>query len=360
MKEGLTILVMKGARVIESLLVKYLGVSKSDEQYRHLSLVLISILACTGVAAFFAFYNLVIDYYPPLLYVDSIGTLMGLLSLGALLFLRRVLLASFILMLMITGVCLMVIMDRHNLDYSLAWAFVTPVVSVFLLGFLYGALYSGLYLAFVAWFAESNLGVWQPAPWDIDSFSNIFVIYLLLFILSCYYESSRRASHKLLQDSNEKLKIQALTDPLTGLYNRRYMEDLLLNSDQDLFIAMADVDNFKQVNDAFGHGVGDDVLMGIASIMRSACGANGVVGRWGGEEFIIVMYGESEEDFTTQLRRLLDDISHHPFGIGRPVTISLGGVRHSAKAHRTALRSVDEALYSAKMSGKNCYKLVAS
>ncbi len=49
-------------------------------------------------------------------------------------------------------------MDRNNLDYSLAWALVTPVVSVFLMGFLYGALYSGLYLAFVAWFAGSNLG----------------------------------------------------------------------------------------------------------------------------------------------------------------------------------------------------------
>ena len=57
----------------------------------------------------------------------------------------------------------MVILDRHNLDYSLAWAFVTPVLSVFLLGFLYGALYSGAYLAFIAWFAENNLGVWQPA-----------------------------------------------------------------------------------------------------------------------------------------------------------------------------------------------------
>ena len=80
----------------------------------------------------------------------------------------------------------------------------------------------------------------------------------------------------------------------------------------------------------------------------------------GGEEFILVMYGESEDKFTAELDRLLDGISHHSFGIGRPVTISLGGVRHNAKAHRTALRSVDEALYSAKMSGKNCYKLISA
>lgn len=360
MRAGLTILVMKGASVAESLLVKYLGVTKSNEQYRHLSLVLISILTCTGIAAFFAFYNLAIDYYPPLFYVDAAGMVMGLLSLSTLLLFRRVLLASFILLVMVSGVCLMVIMDRNNLDYSLAWALVTPVVSVFLLGFLYGALYSGLYLAFVAWFAGRNLGVWQPAPWDIDSFSNLWAIYVLLFILSCYYEFSRRSAHKLLQESNEKLRIQAVTDALTGLYNRRYMEDLLLNSDQDLFIAMADVDDFKKVNDELGHVVGDDVLVGISNVMRSTLGSNGAIGRWGGEEFIIVSYGESEENFTDQLSRMLDNISSHSFGVNRPITISLGAVRHSAKEHRAALRSVDEALYSAKTSGKNCYKLVTS
>ena len=344
--------------MIESLLTKYLGVSKFDDQYRHLSLTLISIISCTAVAAFFAFYNSVIDYYPPLLYVDAAGTLMGFFSLYIFLGFQRVLIASFILLIMVTGVCLMVMLDRHNLDYSLAWAFVTPLLSIFLLGYLYGTLYSFLYLAVVLWLAWSNLGVWQPAPWDVDSFANLTVIYLLLFMLSCYYEASRRSAQKLLQQSNQKLKILATTDPLTGLFNRRHMEDLLLTSNQSIFVAMADVDNFKCINDAFGHSAGDEVLIDIGHVMRDTFGLGGVVGRWGGEEFLIVSYAKNEQEFIAQLNQLLERISNHAFAINRSVTISLGGMRYTATEHRATLRAVDEALYNAKTSGKNCFRLV--
>ncbi|TPE47931.1 GGDEF domain-containing protein [Maribrevibacterium harenarium] len=344
--------------MIESLLTKYLGVSKFDDQYRHLSLTLISIVSCTGVAAFFAFYNSVIDYYPSLFYVDLAGTLLGIVSLYIVLRFQRVLLASFILLIMVTGVCLMVMLDRHNLDYSLAWAFVTPLLSIFLLGYLYGTLYSMVYLAVVLWLAWSNLGVWQPAPWDMDSFANLTAIYLLLFMLSCYYEASRRSAQKLLQQSNQKLKVLATTDPLTGLFNRRYMEDLLLNSNQNVFVAMADVDNFKSINDEFGHSAGDEVLIGVGHVMGDTFGLDGVIGRWGGEEFLIVSYAQNSQDFEKQLALLLERISSHSFSIERPVTISLGGVHYKALEHRATLRAVDEALYRAKTSGKNCYKLV--
>lgn len=346
--------------MIERLLYKYLDISKHDVQYRQISLVLISVLSCTAVAAFFTFYNLVIDYYPPLLYVDAVGTLVGLFSLYVLLHFGRIQLASFTLLLMVTGVCFMVILDRNNLDYSMAWALIAPVLSVFLLGDLYGTLYSTAYLAAVLWFAWSNLGVWEPAPWDLDSFSNMVAIYLLLFMLSCYYEASRRAAQKLLQDSNEKLLSLATTDPLTGLYNRRYLEDELLNSKQNVMLAMADVDDFKKINDNFGHAVGDDVLVNIARIMQEIVGAGGIVGRWGGEEFIIIWQLQDQAEFESKLTQLLTSIENHPFGCGRPVTISLGGVCHQAQEHRAALRAVDEALYSAKMSGKNCFKLVDS
>ena len=332
--------------MIEFLLSKYHGVSKDHHRYRQLSLVLISILSCTAVAAFFCFYNLVIDYHEPLVYVDLVGTLIGLVALIIFLRLQLVMTASLLLVLMVTGVCLMVIHNLHNEGYSLAWSLITPVLSVFLLGFLYGAIYSGLYLAIVASLSYSHLGIWQPAPWDMDSFITLTVIYLMLFMLACYYEASRRAAHELMESANEKLTILATTDTLTGLYNRRYMEDLLLNSKADIFIAMADVDNFKGINDEFGHIVGDEVLVGISELMRAHIGAQGVVGRWGGEEFVITIFQADEASFKAQMTSLLDTIANHSFGIGRPVTLSLGGVAHNAHAHRSALRSVDEGLYS--------------
>lgn len=343
--------------MIEFVLSKYHGISKSHHEYRQLSLVFISIITCTVAAAFFAFYNLVIDYYPSLFYVDFVGTLIGLFTLFIFLRFRYVMLASFILVLMVTGICLMVILDLKNEANSLAWALIAPVLSVFLLGFLYGSLYSFLYLIVIAWFAGSNLGTWQPAEWDFDSYITLIAIYILLFILSCYYEASRRAAQKLLEESNKKLTILATTDPLTGLFNRRFMEDLLLNSKADMFIAMVDVDDFKSINDKFGHTAGDEVLVNISRIMQSTFDTDGIVGRWGGEEFLIAMHDLSAEQFRTQMSELLKNISSHSFGVDRPVTVSLGGVRHNAKEHRMALRSVDEALYDAKMSGKNCIKL---
>ncbi|MCE3026382.1 GGDEF domain-containing protein [Salinicola sp. DM10] len=349
---------VKGIQVVELLLSKYLNISKSNDQYRRLGLILITILSCTAISAFFTFYNLVIDYYPPLLYVDFIGTLLGGLSLYLFLRFRWILLSSFILILMVTGVCFMVMVDRNNLDYSLAWAFVAPLISIFLLGYLYGTLYSLLYLAFVMWLSGSNLGVWQPAPWDRDSFANIIAIYLLLFMLSCYYEASRRYAHQLLQESNDKLRTLASTDALTGLFNRRHMEDLLLNSKKILFIIMADVDNFKSINDEFGHAVGDEVLVSLGKVMQSVAGPDGTVGRWGGEEFIIAIHADQEKEVMRLPQRLLEAVSSHPFATGRPVTVSLGCAFHNAKEHRATLRCVDEALYSAKTSGKNCYKLV--
>ena len=344
--------------MIEFLLHKYHGVSKSHYQYSQLSIVFISIISCTAIAAFFCFYNRFIDYYPPLFYVDLVGTLIGLVSLLFFLYLRWVQVASFVLVLMVTGVCLTVVLTLNNEGYSLAWAFVTPLLSVFLLGFLYGALYSALYLVVVASIAYSNLGQWQPAPWNMDSFITVLALYLLLFMLSCYYESSRRAAQTLLEATNDKLTVLATTDPLTGLYNRRYMEDLLLNSKSDIYIAMADVDNFKGINDTFGHTVGDEVLVGLSQVLQEFIGDRGVVGRWGGEEFIIAVHDVCEEGFEAQMNELLARISSHSFNIGRPVTLSLGGVRHCADEHRVALRSVDEALYCAKMAGKDCFKFV--
>lgn len=343
--------------MIEYLISKHLGITRESEQYRHLSLVLISIFSCTGVAAFFSFYNLVIDYYLPLFYIDFAGALTGLLSLFTFLILKRILLGSFILLLTATGVCAMVIFDRGNLDYSLAWAFVCPILSVFLLGYVYGTLYSSVYLAIIAWFAWDNLEAWPLAPWDVGSFSNIVGIYLLLFILSCYYEASRRSAQRLLEKTNRKLLSLATTDNLTGLYNRRYIEDVLLSGDKNVFFAMVDVDNFKTVNDQYGHTVGDEVLVTIANILQSVSGENGLTGRWGGEEFAMIFYDHDWHSFEAKLEQACEKVAEYTYTFNHPVTVSIGGVLHTISEHKSALRAVDEALYLAKTSGKNRYKL---
>ncbi|MBM6550824.1 GGDEF domain-containing protein [Marinomonas ostreistagni] len=343
--------------MLQYVLAKYLNLSKDDEQYRHVSLILIYILSCVAITTFYCFYNTVIFDNPVMFYIDLGGTVLGLFALYALLGLKRVQLASFILLLMATSVCLLVIYQRGNINYNFAWALISPLMSIFLLGYLWGSLYTLAYFLLVAWIGWQGLYSWSDSPWTTSALVNVMAIYLLLFMFSCYFESSRRAAQQQLQASNKKLQMLATTDALTGLYNRRYMEDELLNSEAEVFFVMVDVDDFKHVNDQFGHMAGDEVLVGLAQEMRDVVGEEGCVGRWGGEEFVIIWRLADAITLAARLDELLLQVARRPFGLERPITISAGAVKHASNEHRDALRKVDEALYLAKMSGKNCYRL---
>ncbi|SBS34905.1 putative diguanylate cyclase AdrA [Marinomonas aquimarina] len=344
--------------MIQYLMSSYLGINKQDEHYRHVSLVLIYAISCVCVTTFYCFYNTLIFDYPKMFLIDLAGTIVGLLALYVLLGLKRIRLASWILLLMAAGVVLAVILSRVNANYSMAWAMIIPLMSVFLLGYLWGTVFSLGYLALVVWIARQGLETWQAAPWDVGSAVNVVAIYLLLFMLSCYFEASRRSAHKLLQASNQKLAHLASTDVLTGLKNRRSIEDYLLAHDrQPLFLAMIDVDDFKHINDDFGHNTGDEVLVALAQLMQQLVGDHGVVGRWGGEEFVIVFDDSNVEAFEALLIQLVQGVAATGFGVSRSVTISVGGSRHTGADHKLTLRAADEALYEVKQKGKNGYKI---
>lgn len=156
----------------------------------------------------------------------------------------------------------------------------------------------------------------------------------------------------------------ALTDPLTGLYNQRYlMRHLrgLLSSPhpQDLSLLMIDVDHFKTVNDDYGHAAGDQALRSIADTLRSSTRVFDSVARYGGEEFVVVMPGTAADDAAIAAERLRHAIESLPFepnkGWRCRLTISIG-VAHSGQPPLTPealLRAGDAALYAAKHAGRN-------
>lgn len=339
---------------------RFLGIDKHNEQYRHVSLVLIYAISCVCITTFYCFYNTLIFDFPKMFLIDLVGTLLGLLALFVLLGLKRIRLASWILLLMAAGVCLTIIVARANAKYTMAWVMIIPLMSVFLLGYLWGSLFSLGYLGIVVWIGWQGLATWQAAPWEIGSVVNVVAIYLLLFMLSCYFEASRRSAHKLLQASNQKLAHLASTDVLTGLKNRRSIEDYLLSHQGELvYLAMVDVDDFKHINDDFGHNAGDDVLVALAQLMQHVVAGHGVVGRWGGEEFVIVFDDCNTQTFTDLLAELVQRVSTHGFGVSRPVTISVGGSKHRGFDHKLTLRAADDALYEVKLNGKNGYKVAS-
>ncbi len=166
-----------------------------------------------------------------------------------------------------------------------------------------------------------------------------------------------------LMRTREALRQQATHDGLTGLLNRTTVMDKLddelarsQRSGQPVGVLMVDIDRFKQINDTRGHLVGDAVLREAAQRLKTAARRYDSVGRYGGEEFLVVLPGCDGEAAEAQAERLREAIGGVPFtSSGRPipVTVSLGISCSPPSAPETLLRNADDALYEAKAGGRN-------
>jgi diguanylate cyclase (GGDEF)-like protein len=162
------------------------------------------------------------------------------------------------------------------------------------------------------------------------------------------------------------LREQSLRDPLTGLFNRRYMEESLdreirraLREGYGLGVLMVDVDHFKRLNDAFGHAAGDQVLREIGHLLGTAVRGEDIACRYGGEEFVIILPKASLADTHRRAEALREGIKtlqfdepmrHYP-----STTISVGVAaypEHGARADELIL-AADSALYRAKAEGRD-------
>lgn len=169
--------------------------------------------------------------------------------------------------------------------------------------------------------------------------------------------------YKLHQD---RLMEMAMHDSLTGLYNHRLLIELLerelatgRRKAQPVSFCMADIDHFKSLNDRFGHQAGDQVLKEISALLASGLRKSDPVGRYGGEEFGIVLGGCSPDKAQGLCERLRQSIETHTFTVmGQPVhvTVSLG-LAHADPDEEISetdlIRKADEALYRAKAAGRN-------
>jgi diguanylate cyclase (GGDEF)-like protein len=156
---------------------------------------------------------------------------------------------------------------------------------------------------------------------------------------------------------------QALVDGLTGLANRRAISDALQAEmaraerfETPLSVALADVDAFKDVNDVHGHAVGDQVLRIFADVLRDTLRESDVVGRWGGEEFLLLLPGADEEGAVQLAERVRAGLADRPIpgARGLRVTASFGVAEHAPQSDPEQLvAAADGALYRAKRTGKN-------
>jgi two-component system, cell cycle response regulator len=177
---------------------------------------------------------------------------------------------------------------------------------------------------------------------------------------------------KKLQDEiemkNKELERLSISDGLTGLFNHRHIHALLNEeferterTGERITVAMFDLDRFKSVNDNYGHQAGDRVLEEMSDILRESAREIDRLGRYGGEEFMVLLPDTSIDDAEVFVERVRREVARRPFNIGEGkeplrMTISAGIAtfpHERVKNPETLVRLADEALYTAKTSGRN-------
>ncbi|MFM2486391.1 GGDEF domain-containing protein [Celerinatantimonas yamalensis] len=205
---------------------------------------------------------------------------------------------------------------------------------------------------------------------NLDLFSNSLSNIILTIIQIVYlFSSSVFIPLIAAQWYQEKLQFYAFHDQMTGLYNRYAMDQYTTelfksqSDDSQTVLALIDMDHFKQINDQYGHLIGDKVLRLVAGLISSNSRDEDLVSRYGGEEFLIYLPNKNLTQGLQWANRMCQVINQAPIKVtDTHISISISiGIRHFDKQNRLSLQELihqaDIALYQAKNDGRNCVRI---
>lgn len=209
---------------------------------------------------------------------------------------------------------------------------------------------------------EMKMPSYAPLLFGLINGVLLFVIlgfFMLLFSKQIY------SKEKSFQMQNERLSLLANVDPLTELLNRRSINQKLelamqrkLNLGTDFTVAIGDIDNFKRLNDLYGHAFGDMILKRLSDTINASVRDTDYVCRWGGEEVLILFMGSGQEPAGKVLERIVKSIESSPVFVdeeGIHVTMTFGVASSECfSSVKDIILKADENLYQGKKSGKNC------
>jgi diguanylate cyclase (GGDEF)-like protein len=192
------------------------------------------------------------------------------------------------------------------------------------------------------------------------------------FCMLVYDVTEQALGKRGMEHLNEELKTASRVDGLTGLYNRRYwqerfdeMHKLCVRREKPSTALMLDLDHFKRINDTYGHQAGDKVIKMLAALIKRCVRETDLAGRYGGEEFAIILNDSSVEDakiVAERIRQLAQRLVVEHEGESISFTVSLGLAQFSPdfKGAMAWLECADQALYEAKENGRNQYRIYAA
>ncbi|MCI8483136.1 MAG: GGDEF domain-containing protein [Lachnospiraceae bacterium] len=219
-------------------------------------------------------------------------------------------------------------------------------------------------------YASITYGLIPSTEFQPDNSREVYLVIFVGFTLVAFSFSKVLTSvvvnfeqeNQKIHEEKEKILEIAQRDSMTGLYNHKMFYDKLneqlqkCNEEYHLSLIIIDIDNFKKINDTFGHAIGDNVILKIVSLIQENIEEEDIAARYGGEEFGLILAGKGEMEAYTvaeRIRRAVEETSVE--GVTGKITISLGMIEVHPKDKNGILlfKEVDEALYEAKQTGKN-------
>ena len=192
---------------------------------------------------------------------------------------------------------------------------------------------------------------------------NLSITFLISIRFMSEFVKKAYADVGILESKNMDIELSANMDALTGLFNRRSVEAYINRSlfqargqGKDFSMLMCDLDDFKKINDTYGHDCGDQVLKNVAAIIKSELRPEDAVFRWGGEEILIIVNakGHIAKEVAERCRKSIEEYSLDYEGTTINITMTIGGVSYYQGATRDDLiHKADNNLYEGKKNGKN-------
>jgi len=186
----------------------------------------------------------------------------------------------------------------------------------------------------------------------------------LFYTITFLYRESKRANmlkgkNRRLKSSTKKIIEEYKKDPLTGIYNRHAFRKWLIYNKEDFNVSLIymDLDHFKNINDNFGHAMGDKILCQFTNVVKELLTDSDIFCRWGGEEFVLFCKGEDIEYAISKIKKIQKKMKTIEWSHGDNLTISAGLSEGSSKEINKLLEDSDKALYLAKNSGRDRFKL---
>jgi diguanylate cyclase (GGDEF)-like protein len=245
--------------------------------------------------------------------------------------------------------------------YSLIWMVCTPVITYYLTGSKKGLKINIVFLLF--FFAV--LLIRSPYPISYRSLFNIMFCLVFLCVILYSYEKSNEIYQIALEEKQLELERVSNTDNLTGLYNRKRIDRIIeeklckfseLDMSNQWCLILIDIDNFKLINDTYGHQDGDRALKAVANIILNNMKNYGSVARWGGEEFLVFIHDIPTEKVIELAEFTRSSIEQAEFENSMKITVSMGiNFYCQGDTYDILLKRADDCLYKAKEQGRNCF-----